>query len=78
MTPAKYMEMSKAEFEKALKRNGFRAVGFLGYYKSDELPDVSLPSILMMSRSGYRVARRATIAHLIKQRDKYLAEQEAA
>jgi hypothetical protein len=75
---ADYKEMTKAEFAAALKRNGFRAVGFLGYYKSDELPDVSLPSILMMSRSGYRIARRATIAHLIKQRDEYLAKQEAA
>ena len=74
----KYRDMSKAEFEKALERNGFRrsAMPLFPYYKTDALPGVELGAI--MYRKPLRIARRTTIAYLIRERDRLLAERGAA
>lgn len=68
-------DMTRRQFEAALKRNGFRP--YWGpYFHCDELPAWSFPGIVYRRRGKYRLARRATIAHLIHSRDAALAAKE--
>ncbi len=63
-------DMSKAQFDAACKRYGFRQCGFMGYYS---LP--GHPALVSVLNAGHR--RREQLAYLIQQLRKQ-DEKEAA
>lgn len=60
-------DMSRSEFNAALKRRGFRQVLMWFQDTTGQVPDTSYGGIL--HRNG-KLARRATLAHIIRERDK--------
>lgn len=60
-------DMSKKQFQAALKRNGFRPT-ILGLWYEDMTGTTSITFGAVIGK-GYRIHRRATLAHLIQSRD---------
>lgn len=58
-------EMTRQQFHAALERNGFKKPVLL-WVESRDLPGIHFSMLL---HNNGKVARRATIAHLIKSRD---------
>jgi hypothetical protein len=66
-------DMTRREYAAALKRNGFKHVALFWFSDTTGQTHVSYSGIFW--RTG-KVARRATVSHLIKSRDAELKRNE--
>jgi hypothetical protein len=66
-------DMSQLKFNEAVRRHGFRAEGFMGYY---DLGIEGHHAAVSVHNAGKN--RRARLAYLLKSREEYLKRMEAA
>lgn len=65
--------MSKAQYADALKRHGFVAEGFMGYYR---MPIDGHHWCVSVLNAGLKATRRQKLAYLLREKDRCLAEVE--
>jgi len=64
-------DMSKAQFDAAIKRHGFTPEGFMGYYELGVEGQRAMVSVLNAGQN-----RRARLAYLLRKREELEAEME--